>query len=712
MTSQQNPYYFDADSVLRNRQTDTTVDTDSAIKGDLGPDILEYINEHVQEKLISHGLVRTHIPSPKAKAKCDFFLPRNCDQREKLLVIVQSKRNSAPGVWSRGLCISHGLNVGSMLPYVIEAQIKGFGVIILNPKKNSVLHETKAAVYSPDGSCLSEAEQEVLPIKGSETPEKHLSHVWDNYIANSKATTVCFLAFDEGHQLVASFLSRRRSSRIKCVALVEPQKSSAPVPSEVGAFLTQKSVIFERRTKREGSSSTDGTDDSMVYQVRTYGEDAIACELPRMRSSSSSNIALSVDATMESVLRLLKAACKDTAKEATNAFVKAEAHLFGNHTYSTKHPSTSRRRSTLFPLTLRWVRSSSTEKPCVIRAEASSTSSAPAGNGSVTVNDFKLLLVVGKGAFGKVFLVQRKSQRDDSVLAMKVLQKQHVYSKNQVEHTAAERRILADIDHPFLVKLRYAFQTSQKLYLVMDYYVGGALYYHLRKSGRFSVARSRFYAAELFLAISHLHSQNIVYRDLKLENVLMDKQGHVYLTDFGLSKEGVTDDNDGAETFCGTAEYVAPELLHHNPYGKAADWWSFGILVYEMLTGGTPFFSRNRAEMFSDIIETPVCFPLWIDGNAIDLIDKLLQKDPLERIGLHGTDEVTSHPFFRSIDWEQLLKKELKPPYKPKSGLLENVPRTMQRQTITSKSPTADFLPGDARYEVDHHFEDFNFFGG
>lgn len=208
-------------------------------------------------------------------------------------------------------------------------------------------------------------------------------------------------------------------------------------------------------------------------------------------------------------------------------------------------------------------------------------------NSKLSVEDFELLKVIGKGAFGKVMLVRKRvtdATSSSPIYAMKVLKKASVFAKNQVEHTKSERRILRDIDHPFVVRLRFAFQTEDKLYLVMDYYSGGSLFFHLRKCKKFSEKQARFYSAQLLLSMAHLHELNIAYRDLKLENILMDDQGFIALTDFGLSKENV-DMPDGAKTFCGTAEYIAPELLQGLPYGKPVDWWGFGTLLYEMMTG-------------------------------------------------------------------------------------------------------------------------------
>ncbi|EQC40379.1 AGC protein kinase [Saprolegnia diclina VS20] len=303
------------------------------------------------------------------------------------------------------------------------------------------------------------------------------------------------------------------------------------------------------------------------------------------------------------------------------------------------------------------------------RSRSGSTEKAP--KGKLSVDDFDLMKVIGKGAFGKVMLVRRKAENGEdnsanATYAMKVLKKANVFAKNQVEHTKAERRILRDIDHPFVVRLRYAFQTEDKLYLVMDYYTGGTLFFHLRKSRKFSEKRARFYAAQLLMAMSHLHDLNIAYRDLKLENILMDDKGYVALTDFGLSKENV-DVPDGAKTFCGTAEYIAPELLKGLSYGKPVDWWGFGTLLFEMMTGQTPFFDRNRKKMFHNILHRDVVFTPVFSEDAKSLLTGLLRKDPAKRLGSgpSGAQEIMDHPFFASIDWDKLMRKEMEAPFKP-----------------------------------------------
>ena len=287
----------------------------------------------------------------------------------------------------------------------------------------------------------------------------------------------------------------------------------------------------------------------------------------------------------------------------------------------------------------------------------------------VNLEDFTLMKVVGKGAFGKVMMCRKKVGDDaGQIYAVKVLIKSVIAAKKQVEHTKSERKILMEINHPFIVRLRYAFQSEDKLYLVTDYYNGGSLFYHLRKSRCFPENRARFYAAELMLAIEHLHQHGIIYRDLKLENILMDHQGHIALTDFGLSKENVVSVfAEQLKTFCGTAEYIAPELLKGMRYGAAVDWWSFGILIYEMLNLKTPFYDKNRKLMFHSIINQNPKMPKEFTPEAKNLILQFLNKDAKKRLGCgeDGADQIMGHPFFASIDWDELIRRESSPPFRP-----------------------------------------------
>jgi serine/threonine protein kinase len=295
----------------------------------------------------------------------------------------------------------------------------------------------------------------------------------------------------------------------------------------------------------------------------------------------------------------------------------------------------------------------------------------------VTLADFHLLTTIGKGGFGKVLTVQKitGSQEDSGkVYAMKILKKQHVVDTRQVDSTKAERRILHNIEHPFVVKLRYAFQSQSKLYMVMDYYSGGSLYYHSERLGTFPADSVRFFAAEITLALDHLHQNGIIYRDLKLENVLLDEEGHVALTDFGLSKDTLIGEDKLASTFCGTPVYVAPEIIERNPYSFSIDWWALGIVMYELLCGRVPFVSRDRRRMFQKIVS---CSPKFdhsgFTPDAKSVITGLLAKDPKHRLGCAderngGRDGVLTHPFFVNhgfTNTAKILRKEICPPFKP-----------------------------------------------
>jgi len=283
-------------------------------------------------------------------------------------------------------------------------------------------------------------------------------------------------------------------------------------------------------------------------------------------------------------------------------------------------------------------------------------------NTKLTVDDFELLKVVGKGSFGKVMQVKKKDT--DKIYAMKVLKKSQLVARKQVAHTQTERKVLEEIDHPFIVSLRYAFQSPDKLYMIVDYFTGGELFFHLRTGGAFSEERGRFYAAEMSLALVCLHQHNIIYRDLKPENVLLDGEGHIKLTDFGLSKDSIVG-NQLTHTFCGTPEYLAPEVIHGIPYGKAVDWWSLGTLTYEMLTGLPPFYNENLHVMYEKIIKAKLEFPSYLSAKACDFLGKLLERNPKKRLGGIDSEEVKNHPWFQGIDWDLLASKKITPPFIP-----------------------------------------------
>ncbi|KAF8132319.1 kinase-like domain-containing protein [Boletus edulis] len=282
----------------------------------------------------------------------------------------------------------------------------------------------------------------------------------------------------------------------------------------------------------------------------------------------------------------------------------------------------------------------------------------------LTIEVFELLKVIGKGSFGKVMQVRKKDTL--RVYALKTIRKAHIASRpGEITHILAERTVLALVNNPFIVPLKFSFQNPDKLYLVMSFVNGGELFYHLQREGKFDQDRSRFYAAELLCALEHLHSFNVVYRDLKPENILLDYTGHIALCDFGLCKLNMSE-TEKTNTFCGTPEYIAPELLESQGYTKTVDWWTLGVLLYEMMTGLPPFYDENVNTMYQRILMDPLVFPSDISTEAKSVMTGLLQRDPTRRLGANGGEEIKKHPFFaKYVDWNLLLQKKIQPPFKP-----------------------------------------------
>ncbi|XP_072546244.1 ribosomal protein S6 kinase alpha-1 isoform X5 [Salminus brasiliensis] len=281
-------------------------------------------------------------------------------------------------------------------------------------------------------------------------------------------------------------------------------------------------------------------------------------------------------------------------------------------------------------------------------------------------SQFELLKVLGQGSFGKVFLVRKVTPPDSNQLyAMKVLRKATLKVRDRVR-TKMERNILADVNHPFVVKLHYAFQTEGKLYLILDFLRGGDLFTRLSKEVMFTEEDVKFYLAELALGLDHLHSLGIIYRDLKPENILLDEEGHIKLTDFGLCKEAI-DHEKKAYSFCGTVEYMAPEVVNRQGHIHSADWWSFGVLMFEMLTGSLPFQGKDRKETMNLILKARLGMPQFLSAEAQSLLRALFKRNPTNRLGSgpDGAEEIKRHAFFFTIDWNKLFRREIKPPFRP-----------------------------------------------
>ncbi|KAM4882444.1 protein kinase C delta type [Thomomys bottae] len=284
------------------------------------------------------------------------------------------------------------------------------------------------------------------------------------------------------------------------------------------------------------------------------------------------------------------------------------------------------------------------------------------GSTKCSIENFTFHKVLGKGSFGKVLLAELKGK--GQYYAVKYLKKDVVLIDDDVECTMVEKRVLALAwENPFLTHLICTFQTKDHLFFVMEFLNGGDLMYHIQDKGRFDLYRATFYAAEIICGLQFLHSKGIIYRDLKLDNVMLDRDGHIKIADFGMCKENIFGENQ-ASTFCGTPDYIAPEILQGLKYTFSVDWWSFGVLLYEMLIGQSPFHGDDEDELFESIrVDTPH-YPRWITKESKDIMEKLFERDPVKRLGVTGNIKI--HPFFKTINWTLLEKRKVEPPFRPK----------------------------------------------
>ncbi|KAJ9462483.1 cAMP-dependent protein kinase catalytic subunit [Diplonema papillatum] len=273
------------------------------------------------------------------------------------------------------------------------------------------------------------------------------------------------------------------------------------------------------------------------------------------------------------------------------------------------------------------------------------------------LSDLTMKETLGTGTFGRVRLVKAV---DDKYYALKILKKQEIIRMKQVDHILAEAAILSEVTHPFVVNMLRGFADEHRLYILLEYVPGGELFSHLRKATKFPNDVSKFYSAEVMLAFEYLHSKDIIYRDLKPENLLLDIQGHIKITDFGFAKKVP----ERTFTLCGTPEYLAPEIIQSKGHGKAVDWWALGILLYEMLVGYPPFFDESTFRIYEKILEGKLQFPKWIDSRAKDLVKGLLTGDHTKRLGTlkRGVQDIKKHKYYAGIDWDVLLAKRIPAP--------------------------------------------------
>lgn len=327
-------------------------------------------------------------------------------------------------------------------------------------------------------------------------------------------------------------------------------------------------------------------------------------------------------------------------------------------------------------------------------------------NSKMKMEDFRCISVLGRGHFGKVLLAEYK--KTEKLYAIKALKKRDIVNRDEVDSLMSERRIF-EMSHPFLVNLHGCFQTSEHVCFVMEYSPGGDLMIHIHNNV-FSEVQARFYSACVLLGLEFLHQKEIVYRDLKLDNLLMDADGFIKITDFGLCKEGMGH-GDRTSTFCGTPEFLAPEVLTDDNYTRAVDWWGMGVLIFEMLVGESPFPGEDEEEVFDSIVNDDVHYPSCLTLDSVSIIQKLLKKNPLKRLGGGEEDanEVKGEKFFKTIDWDALLAKKVKPPFLPsikESMDVSNFDREFTKlQPVLSPPPLSCSLST----EQQKAFADFDF---
>ncbi|DAZ99607.1 TPA: hypothetical protein N0F65_001435 [Lagenidium giganteum] len=627
--------------------------------------LLEAAAKNVQGKMKEmmetfHEVTTSH---DDESIQCSVFLSKTALFSDRLVVFLGDSDGSPAGIWSAKLCVRAGRegggiykgSLGSMLPYISKAKEDKLGVVLFDDVFKDCVHDGEVDMKTAVTRFLTG---------------------WRNHVLTSRATHVFIVGYRDGGKLLVEALRTHMQEMqriVSGVAFVQSTHRISPDDSYVLrkliaqwciSYLSSCDVLLARMKPREYDIGcvclSAGCDDGDVNVLSAVADSAFASFKARWSGFRVKNVNTGVERSCYLCknpfnMRRWRRHCRTCQNPCCEKCSTVE---------STRHEGQVRLCLTCFalPSLIHWSR------PRAVRTgEKDSVFSGSAKPGKMSVNDFEMVTVIGRGACGKVLLVQKKDGPDAGRLyAMKVLKKDWVMDKDLVAQTMAERRILQEANHPYIVQLKYAFQNQDKLYMVMEYYSGGSLRQVLRRRGRFSIKRARFYLAQILLAIAHLHASNIMYRDLKLENIVITADGNVACTDFGLSKEEVSDDMK-TSSFVGTCEYLAPELILKEGYGKPVDWWAFGILSYEMIQGDSPFRHNVPTVLFEKILKDEPIFSDRFTPEAKDLIVRLLNKNPDHRLGCgaDGPEEIKKHPFFADMDWDGLLHKRVEVPRPP-----------------------------------------------
>ncbi|KAF4324475.1 hypothetical protein BBO99_00000159 [Phytophthora kernoviae] len=581
------------------------------------------------------------------------------ENKQRLLVIVPYRE---AGIWSRSICMNQfdsGSDSGSMLSYLKKALAENYGVMIMNPAAQS---------------CH---------------PRAHVENAWDQLIA-PLISEVFIVAFSRGAQMVLHLLNYDNGQgvmqdRVKALALVEPSH-----------YVSDSDTYFARRVLARRAVAWILNSEIDVGEKIPQGHTRHGCVCVSAGTVPSnvlgSSGAYALEMVKSSVFGSFAARCGEAASITVNAnkinacgICHRKLSLLNRRIpcswCEVKYCSRCC-EDKFVPAFGSWrVCSLCQSLPCLIdprrknRSAKNHTSPTNAAaqercsvfirptaddDDPVCLGDFEIVKLVGRGACGRVKLVRKKHGYDEGVFyAMKGIRKKLVIQRGLVEATNAERRILDRIKHPYVATLCYAFQTEAKLYLLSKYYPGGNLLDQMRLARRFTEDRTRLYTAEVALAIRHLHQNDIIYRDLKLENVLVDSDGHVALTDFGMSKENMPDEGR-TTTFVGTYQMMAPEVFSGKSYSRAVDWWALGVMVYEMIDGRTPFNAKTNRLIKERIVNVDLKFSPRFTEDAKDFVSKLLTKNEDNRLGSgeHGFDHIKNHPWFKGLAWDRVERKE------------------------------------------------------